>query len=66
MDGESICRRQVNLPELTGKSRIGVHPDEFDLAISIAKSFGLKIEGLHFYRGTGTNATKAFTQVIDR
>jgi diaminopimelate decarboxylase len=32
----------------------------------IAKSAGLKIEGLHFYRGTGTNATKAFTQVIDR
>ncbi len=57
---------RLNLPELTGESRIGVQPDEFDLAISIAKSFGLKIEGLHFYRGTGTNATKAFTQVIDR
>jgi diaminopimelate decarboxylase len=57
---------RLNLPELTGESRIGVQPDEFDLAIAIAKSYGLKIEGLHFYRGTGTNATKAFTQVIDR
>ena len=57
---------RLNLPELTGESRIGVHPDEFPLAISVAESFGLKIEGLHFYRGTGTNATKAFTQVIDR
>jgi diaminopimelate decarboxylase len=57
---------RLNLPDLTGESRIGVQPDEFDLAIEIAKSSGLKIEGLHFYRGTGTNATKAFTQVIDR
>lgn len=57
---------RLNLAELTGESRIGVHPDEFSAAISIAKSCGLKIEGLHFYRGTGTNATRAFTQVIDR
>ena len=26
---------------------------------------GLKLGGLHFYRGTGTNATKAFTSVMD-
>jgi diaminopimelate decarboxylase len=57
---------RLNLPELTGESRIGVRPDEFTEAVAIAKNFGLKIEGLHFYRGTGTNATKAFTQVIDR
>lgn len=57
---------RLNLPELTGESRIGVRPDEFPQAMAIAKSFGLTIEGLHFYRGTGTNATKAFTQVIDR
>ncbi len=56
---------RLNLPELTGASRIGVHPDEFAEAISIAKACGLKIEGLHFYRGTGTNATTAFTQAID-
>ncbi len=57
---------RLNLPELTGESRIGVQPEEFHLAIEIAKSYRLKIAGLHFYRGTGTNATKAFTQVIDR
>jgi diaminopimelate decarboxylase len=57
---------RLNLPELTGESRIGVHPDEFNLAIEISQSYRLKIEGLHFYRGTGTNATKAFTKVIDR
>jgi diaminopimelate decarboxylase len=57
---------RLNLPDLTGVSRIGVHPDEFGAAIAIAKSCGLKIAGLHFYRGTGTNATEAFTQVIDR
>ncbi len=57
---------RLNLPELTGDSRIGVRPDEFAEAVSIAKYCGLKIEGLHFYRGTGTNATKAFTQVIYR
>ncbi|MDY6803282.1 MAG: decarboxylase [Cyanobacteriota bacterium] len=57
---------RLNLPELTGESRIGVRPKEFPAAITIAKSFGLKLKGLHFYRGTGTNATEAFTQVIDK
>ncbi|MBK1989673.1 decarboxylase [Sphaerospermopsis aphanizomenoides BCCUSP55] len=46
-------------------SRIGVSLADFDEAISIAKDAGLKISGLHFYRGTGTNATSAFTDVID-
>ncbi|MGQ4649352.1 diaminopimelate decarboxylase family protein [Lyngbya aestuarii] len=55
---------RLNLPELTGDSRIGVRPDEFSQAINTAKSVGLKLGGLHFYRGTGTNATQAFTQVI--
>jgi diaminopimelate decarboxylase len=57
---------RLNLPELTGESRIGVQPEEFSAAIAITQSFGLKLTGLHFYRGTGTNATQAFTQVIDR
>lgn len=57
---------RLNLPELTGESRIGVRPTEFPAAITIANSFGLKLKGLHFYRGTGTNATEAFTQVIDK
>ncbi|NJL10113.1 MAG: decarboxylase [Calothrix sp. SM1_7_51] len=57
---------RLNLPEITGNSRIGVRPEEFSSAISITDKAGLKLSGLHFYRGTGTNATKAFTQVIDR
>jgi diaminopimelate decarboxylase len=56
---------RLNLPELTGDSRIGVRPTEFPEAIALTQQAGLKLSGLHFYRGTGTNATKAFTQVID-
>lgn len=56
---------RLNLPTLTGKSRIGVHPDDFPAAIDIAQQAGLTISGLHFYRGTGTNATTAFTEAID-
>ena len=47
-------------------SRIGVTSADFDEAISITQSVGLKVSGLHFYRGTGTNATTAFTDVIDQ
>ena len=47
------------------ESRIGVCSGDFEEAIAIAKSAGLKISGLHFYRGTGTNATSAFTDAID-
>ncbi|WP_421655994.1 decarboxylase [Leptothermofonsia sp. ETS-13] len=57
---------RLNDPTLTGDSRIGVRPEEFSEAIAIAHQAGLKLTGLHFYRGTGTNATKAFTQVIER
>lgn len=57
---------RLNLPELTGDSRIGVRSSEFPEAIAITKKAGLKLSGLHFYRGTGTNSTAAFTQVIDR
>jgi len=57
---------RLNLPEITGDSRIGVQPNEFIEAVEIAKKANLKISGLHFYRGTGTNATKAFTQVINQ
>ncbi len=60
-----ILGLRLNLPELTGDSRIGVRPAEFTDAIKITASAGLKLSGLHFYRGTGTNATRAFTQVID-
>ncbi|MBF2067094.1 MAG: decarboxylase [Calothrix sp. C42_A2020_038] len=56
---------RLNYPDLTGDSRIGVHPDEFARACIIARQVGLKITGLHFYRGTGTNATTAFTEAIE-
>ncbi|MBD6615200.1 decarboxylase [Komarekiella sp. 'clone 1'] len=56
---------RLNLPEVTGDSRIGVRPEEFCDAIALTRKAGLKLSGLHFYRGTGTNATAAFTQVID-
>lgn len=57
---------RLNLPEITGDSRIGVRPEEFPTAVAITRKAGLKLSGLHFYRGTGTNATKAFTEVIDK
>lgn len=57
---------RLNLPEITGDSRIGIRPNEFNEAVEIAGKANLKISGLHFYRGTGTNATKAFTQVINQ
>lgn len=57
---------RLNLPELTGESRIGVNPQEFPQAIKLTEKYGLKLTGLHFYRGTGTNSTKAFIQIIDQ
>jgi diaminopimelate decarboxylase len=56
---------RLNFPALTGSSRIGVHPDQFGQAVDIARQAGLTIDGIHFYRGTGTNATQAFTDAID-
>lgn len=57
---------RLNLPEITGDSRIGVRVEEFADAIPLTRQVGLKLSGLHFYRGTGTNATTAFTNVIDQ
>ena len=64
---------RLNDPALTGDSRIGVRPEEFAAAQSLVtmanESMGceaIMLGGLHFYRGTGTNATQAFTQVMDR
>ncbi|MDJ0734534.1 MAG: decarboxylase [Nostocaceae cyanobacterium] len=57
---------RLNLPEITGDSRIGVRPEEFITGLNITNKAGLKLSGLHFYRGTGTNATNAFTQIIDK
>lgn len=55
---------RLNQPDLTGDSRIGVRPSEFPTAIAQTQQCGLQLAGLHFYRGTGTNATTAFTQII--
>ncbi|MFN7946729.1 MAG: decarboxylase [Blastocatellia bacterium] len=55
---------RLNLPEITGESRIGVSVAELREAVKIAARAGLKVSGLHFYRGTGTNATEAFTESI--
>ncbi len=57
---------RLNIPELTGESRIGINPQEFPLVIQLAQKYGLQVTGLHFYRGTGTNATEAFTKVINQ
>lgn len=46
-------------------SWIGISLADFDEAISTAKDVCLKISELHFERGTGTNATSAFTDVIN-
>lgn len=56
---------RLNYPPLTGDSRIGIHPDEFERAIEISRQAGLTIDGIHFYRGTGTNATQAFIDAIE-
>lgn len=56
---------RLNYPPLTGDSRIGVHPDDFGTAVEIARQAGLTIQGIHFYRGTGTNATQAFIEAIE-
>lgn len=57
---------RLNLPEITGESRIGVSPAELLQAVPIAAQVGLKVTGIHFYRGTGTNVTTAFTTCIAR
>lgn len=57
---------RLNHPPLTGDSRIGVQPHEFPEAVAIARRYNRSIQGLHFYRGTGTNATQAFIAVIDQ
>ncbi len=56
---------RLNFPSITGDSRIGVHPDQFATATEIARQAGLTITGIHFYRGTGTNATQAFIDAIE-
>lgn len=55
---------RLNLPAVTGANRTGVSVDELRKAVSLAARYGLPVSGIHFYRGTGTNATAAFTASI--
>ena len=57
---------RLNLPEIVGDNRIGVRTEELPHACQLAVRAGLKITGLHFYRGTGTNQTAKFTDSIAR
>lgn len=57
---------RLNLPEVTGENRIGVSPQELLETVNIAARVGLNVSGIHFYRGTGTNVTTAFTESIAR
>jgi diaminopimelate decarboxylase len=57
---------RLNLPEITGENRIGVSPTELLAAVPMAARVGLRVSGIHFYRGTGTNVTTAFTESIAR
>jgi diaminopimelate decarboxylase len=57
---------RLNLPAITGDNRIGVSPEELLAAAPIAARVGLQVTGIHFYRGTGTNVTTAFTESIAR
>lgn len=57
---------RLNLPEITGDNRIGVSAAELLKAAPLAARVGLKVSGIHFYRGTGTNVTTAFTASIAR
>lgn len=57
---------RLSLPEITGDNRIGISPQELLESIDIAAKYNLKIYGIHFYRGTGTNDTMAFTESIAR
>ena len=55
---------RLNLPELTGETRIGLRPAEIAEALTIVRAAGLKVSGIHFYRGTATNSTTAFVDSI--
>ena len=55
---------RLNLPDITGDSRIGVSVAELREAVRLAARADLAVSGIHFYRGTGTNATAAFTESI--
>ncbi|MBX9723068.1 MAG: hypothetical protein K2X81_16825, partial [Candidatus Obscuribacterales bacterium] len=56
---------RLNLPQITGESRIGISSDELIEAERRAIAYDLSVTGIHFYRGTSTNATERFIDCID-
>ncbi len=56
---------RLNLPDVTGESRIGICPDDLVKADIRARELGLAVTGIHFYRGTSTNATERFVDCLD-
>ena len=57
---------RLNLPEITGSSRIGLSPEMLGQAVDFAGKYGHEIVGVHFYRGTGTNANERYNESIER
>lgn len=56
---------RLNLPSVTGASRIGISPGELVEADRFAAAHGIAVTGIHFYRGTSTNATERFFDCIE-
>lgn len=57
---------RLNLPDVTGESRTGVTASELPELQEIARKEGIKISGIHFYRGTSTNATQRFVDAFEK
>jgi diaminopimelate decarboxylase len=51
---------RIHLEEHRPYSRMGVMVGEVDEAKALAAEHGLKIAGVHYYRGTGTSSTEHF------
>jgi diaminopimelate decarboxylase len=57
---------RIDLTSITPQSRMGVKDTETLQAKIIAQRYGLKINGIHYYRGTGTNDTNRFLEPFYR
>ena len=55
---------RLNMPGITGESRTGISPTELKETEQIARAAGLRVTGIHFYRGTSTNSTDKFTDAF--
>ena len=57
---------RLNLPSVTGESRTGVDASELPALQALAQESGFKVSGIHFYRGTSTNATERFVDAFEK